>query len=54
MILRPDELLIVDDNLDARVEGYEAFREERSDADDQWGFHKIFDRNIFLGPTTIR
>ncbi len=40
------------DNWDARVQGYETFRQERSDAEGQWAFHRIFDRNIFLGPTT--
>ena len=40
------------DNLDARVAGYEAFREERRDQEGQWAFHKIYERSIFLGPTT--
>jgi len=41
------------DNLDARVQSYEAFRAERSGAERQWNFHRILDRNIFLGPTSI-
>lgn len=41
------------DNLDARVAGYQAFREEHSGEESQWAFHKIYERSIFLGPTTI-
>lgn len=41
------------DNLDARVEGYQTFRAERRETEGQWAFHRIFDRNIFLGPTTL-
>ena len=41
------------DNLDARVQGYQTFREERSEVERQWAFHRILERNIFLGPTTM-
>ena len=41
------------DNLDARVEGYQAFRQERADQEGQWARHWMFERNIYLGPTGL-
>ena len=41
------------DNLDARVEGYQAFRQQQADQEGQWARHWMFDRNIYLGPTGL-